>query len=141
MMHAGSHRAAGARGFTLLESIIVLLLMGIAAAAIISLQGSIFHGKSDNKTLEIGAQLMQECAEQVLATRRLSGYANVNTSTCNISTITANVPGGFGAPSVTVTSDDGGAACPVNSNCKQVQIFVSTAGVTLTPITLELVNY
>jgi prepilin-type N-terminal cleavage/methylation domain-containing protein len=36
------------RGFTLLESIIVLAVLGIAAAGIASIQGNIFSGRSDN---------------------------------------------------------------------------------------------
>ena len=139
MKHARPHRFAGARGFTLVESIIVLVVLSIAAAGIISLQGNIFYGQSGNKDLEVGAQLMQECAEQILATRQQSGYSAVNTNTCN----TMGNVGGFGAPCVNVTSDNAGAACPSGGTCNKVEISVSKNNciTKLTPVTLELVSY
>ena len=139
MRHARPDRFAGSRGFTLVESIIVLVVLSIAAVAIISMQGNIFYGQSSNKDLQVGVQLMQECAEQVLATRRQSGYTAVNTDTCN----TLGNLGGFGAPCVTVTSDNAGAACPSGGPCNKVEISVSKNNciTKLTPVTLELVSY
>jgi hypothetical protein len=51
----------------------VLAVLGIAAAGIASIQGNIFSGRSDNRLIEVGTHLMQECAEQVLATRQRTG--------------------------------------------------------------------
>jgi prepilin-type N-terminal cleavage/methylation domain-containing protein len=147
MKHARPHRFAGSRGFTLIESIIVLVLLAIAAAGIISMQGNIFFGQSDNKKIQVGVQLMQECAEKILATRRngSSGYSDssltvrsADTSNCSGLTIS-----GYAAPTVTITAGNsttaGLAACPnaTGSNCKLVSI---TQG-GLTPVTLMLVNY
>jgi len=130
-------RFAGSRGFTLIESIIVLAVLGIAAAGIASMQGNIFSGRSDNRLIEVGTQLMQECAEQVLATRqRIGGYVLVTTSTCS----SLGSFGGFSAPSVTITADTS-AACPAGGTCKTVVISVSKGGSSLTPITLGLVSY
>ncbi len=134
MRHASLNRCGG---FTLVESIIVLVVLGIAAVGIISLQGRIFSGQSDIKNIQIGVQLMQECAEQVLAVRRQSGFSAVNTNTCS----TLGNTGGFGPPSVTVTPDNGGAACPSGGICNKVEITLSKDGASLTPITLMLVSY
>ena len=128
-------RCAGARGFTLIESLIVLVVLSIAAVAIVSMQSNIFSGQSTTKDVEIGAQLLQECAEQVLATRRRVGYAA--TPDCS----TLGNYGGFGTPSITVTADNAGAACPSGGTCKQVVITLSKGGASLTPVTLELVSY
>ena len=137
MRHARADCFTGSKGFTLVESIIVLVVLSIAAAGIIAMQANMFTGQSVNKDLEVGVQLMQECAEQVLATRRQSGYAAVNTDTCS----TLGNFGGFGAPSVTVTSDNAGAACPSGGTCNKVVISVSKGSSSLTPVTLELVSY
>jgi len=131
MKRARRHHAAN-KGFTLIESLIVLVVLSIAAAAIITLQSNIFAGQADSKDLQVGVQLMQECAEQVLTTRQQSGYA----TTPNCSTL-GNY-GGFGAPSVTVTSITGGS-CP--GTCKQVDITLTKNGASLTPVTLMLANY
>ncbi len=133
-------------GFTLIESIIVLVVLGIAAAGIISLQSRIFSGQSDIKNIQIGVQLMQECAEQVLATRRGSGsYAAVTIggpSPCGgmtafvDTTVTPNKT--YSIPSVTTQDYTGGTGCPTGgTNCKLVLIKQDD----LTPITLMLVSY
>jgi prepilin-type N-terminal cleavage/methylation domain-containing protein len=140
MKRAATQSFARSRGFTLIESIIVLAVLGIAAAGIASMQGNIFSGRSDNRLIEVGTQLMQECAEQVLATRQGTGtgtgYDSVTTSTCS----SLGSYGGFSAPSVTVTADTS-AACPPGGTCKTVAISVSKSGSSLAPITLELVSY
>lgn len=139
---------ARSSGFTLVESIIVLLVLAIAAVAIVSLQGNIFYGQSDNKDLQVGVQLMQECAEQILAIRQNNsqnnGYSDSSltdrtaaTSNCSGMTVT-----GYSAAKVTITSGNssttGMAACPTSTgtNCKLVSI---TEG-GLTPVTLMLVG-
>ena len=108
----------------------------IAAVAVISLQGSILTGQSNNRDITVGVQLMQECAEQILATRRASGYAAVTSSTCS----GLGSYGGFGAPAVTITADTS-AACPTGGTCSKVQISLTKGGASLTPVILELVSY
>lgn len=139
---------AALRGFTLVEVIIVLATLGFAAVAIMSLQGTILARESDNKDLQTGAGLLQECAEQILATRRQLGYVTVNQNTCSA---LGNLAG-FGAPAVTVTANgvSGSPACPnsnsppccaSNSSTCTVQISLSKSGASLAPVTLQLVNY
>lgn len=137
-------RYAASRGFTLVESIITLVVLGIAAAAIISLSGNIFIGETGNKNLQVGMQLMQECAEQVLATRRVNGFGA--TSLADSTAATASCSGmtltNYSAPTVTITAGNsttaGMGACPYATgiNCKLVSI---TQG-GLTPVTLLLVG-
>ena len=133
MRQARPRRFAACKGFTLVESIMVLVTLGIAAAAIVSLQGNILHGQSGNKDLQVGVQLMQECAEQILSTRRQSGYSAVTTSSCS----GVGALGAYSAPSVAITDPYSGTGCPSGGTCKLVAISQST----LTPITLLLVSY
>jgi hypothetical protein len=127
--------------------------MGIAAAGIISMQGTVFQGQAVNKDIQVGVQLMQECAELILAKRRAAGYGDASlaagTSTaCSGITLT-----GYSSPTVTITAGSaipaGGSAgspttisaCPSStaSSCKLVSIKQQQGG--LTPITLMLVSY
>jgi prepilin-type N-terminal cleavage/methylation domain-containing protein len=145
MRHAHPDRFAAHRGFTLVESIIVMVLLGIAAAGIVSLQGRIFTGQAANKDMQLGVQLMQECAEQILATRRngIHGYIAVNNTACSA---LGNI-GGFGAPSVTLTltgdpnPPNPVTACTSASSTCTATISISKGGSSLTPITLRLVKY
>lgn len=122
-------------GFTLIESILVMTILGISAVAIVSMQGNISFGQTGNADMQVGAQLMQECAEQILAVRRQTSYAAVTSTSCS----SLGSYGGF-SPSVTVTTDTG-AACPSGATCETVVIAVSKTGTSLTPVTLELVSY
>jgi prepilin-type N-terminal cleavage/methylation domain-containing protein len=137
---------SGSRGFTLVESIMVLVALSIAAAAIVSLQGNIFGNQANKQNIQIGVQLMQECAEQVLAKRRLSGYSSITTSNFGTNLcggMTAFVtsdspPVTYAIPSVTFITDPySGSGCPPNGTCKLLSIAQSN----LTPITLLLVSY
>lgn len=135
MMPIHSRRHA-ARGFTLVESIVTLVILGVASVGIATLSGNIFNADAGNKDLQIGVSLMEECAEQILAVRRVNGYAV--TPSCNVSTMPAFA--GFSAPSVTTTPYTG-AACPTGGSCKQVVIAVTpNGGAAMTPITLLLVG-
>lgn len=147
-------RHPASRGFTLVESIIVLVVLGIAAVTVATLSGDIFTRQGDNKTLQVGVQLMQECAEQVLATRRASATGYTLTPSCS------NLQGfsGFDAPAVKSfattttgsfpsntpgcpTAAGGPCGCPPGGSCKLVTISVKTvAGDELAPLTLLLVG-
>ncbi len=145
MKHAYSHRFAAHKGFTLVESIIVLVVLGIAAVGIISLQSQIFSGQSGNKDIQVGVQLMQECAEKLLAKGR-ANYADTDLLTSAAATTSCNtitLPD-YNAPTVpTLTAGNSGttgmAACPfiTGTNCKLIRV---TQGDLTNGITFMLVR-
>jgi prepilin-type N-terminal cleavage/methylation domain-containing protein len=134
------------RGFTLVESIVVIVVLAITGMAIVSIQTRIFGGQTSVKDLQVGTRLMQECAEQALATRRFGqeGYTLV-TSDTNVTSRPFNATAcggvtalsGYSIPAVDVTDGYTGPGCPTNGTCKLVSI---TQG-GLTPLTLMLVDY
>jgi prepilin-type N-terminal cleavage/methylation domain-containing protein len=128
------------RGFTLMETLAVMVVLGIAAATIITLQATVFARHSDNKDLQTGAQAVHECAEQVLAMRRRapgSGYAAVTTAACN----SLGGRGGFGAPTVSLRDDSGTSVAACASSFCTATISAAKAGSTVAPITLRLSKY
>lgn len=133
------------RGFTLVEAIVVIVVLAITGMAIVSMQTRIFSGQTSVKDLQVGTRLMQECAEQVLATRRFGqeGYKLVTSDTSVTSNpFDATACGGvaplagYSVPAVSYTDPYTGAGCPTPT-CKLVTI---TQG-GLTPLTLMLVDY
>lgn len=133
-------RFVAQKGFTLVETLMVMVVLGIAATIIISLQGNIFQGEAANKDMQIGAQLMHECAEQVLGVRRRSpslGYTAVTTSACS----GLGNYGGFGTPVVTLINDSGSNVSACASASCTATITVGKDGSNLTPITLRLIKY
>lgn len=137
MRHPRPLRFATQRGFTIIESIIALVILAIASVAIVSLQSDIFSGQSDNKSMEVGVQLMQECAEKILGVRRGAGYGGVMSSTCDG---LGNI-NGFGAPSIALNDASGTAITTCASSTCTATISIRKGTTTLTPITLRLVNY
>jgi prepilin-type N-terminal cleavage/methylation domain-containing protein len=131
-------RRSGSRGFTLVESVVVVVILGVASAVIATQQGNLFRGQSDNKDILIGAQLMQECAEQILAIRRRSSiaYSSVTTNSCSG---LGNV-GGFGAPVVTLNAGNASVSTCASTTCTAT-ITISKGSLSLAPITLRLAAY
>jgi len=131
---------AAGKGFTLVETLIVMVVLGIAAVSIVSQQGNIFSGQASNQTIQVGVQLMQECAEQILARRRslTTGYGYSSIVASTVCSSLGNYGGISGAPTVTATPDVGtaGSCTGASSTCL---VTISIAG--LTRINLKLVNY
>lgn len=129
------------RGFTLVEAIIVLVVLAIASVTIATLTGNIFNSQDNNKDLQVGTELMQACAEQVLATRRLSGYTiEPNCSTLPLpsgfTNLVASGPSGYTCPSGTTN-----CACPSGTaSCRLVTISVSTSSGPMGSVKLLLVG-
>jgi len=130
----------GFSGFTLIETIMVLVLLAIAAVGISSVQGNIFARQSSVKDLQVRTRLLMECAEQILAVRRHmeDGYEQVATTSFGTN-LCGGVPvlAGYSIPSVTITDPYSGAACPTGSSCKLVSI--TQAG--MTPVTVMVADY
>jgi prepilin-type N-terminal cleavage/methylation domain-containing protein len=124
------------RGFTLVESIIVMLVLGLAALGITAMQGRLFTGLDTVDGMQLSTRVMLECAEQVMAQRRHTenGYANVVLANGNGGNLCADVPN---VPTVTVVEPFTGPACPTNYTCKTVAI--TTGG--LAAVTVMLVDY
>lgn len=135
-------RLAASKGFTLVETLIVMVVLGIAAVAISSLQGNIFWRQAGNQTIQVGVQLMQECAEQILAKRRSvatgSGYSSIVAN--SVCSGLVNYGGISDAPAVTLYLDGSNTTattCTSASSTCLAKISIAN----LTPITLQLVNY
>ena len=129
------------RGFTLIETVIVLLVLAVAGTAIVALQEKLFTGQATIKSMQVSSRLMMECAEQVLAVRRhAEGGYDLAISTNGFGAgQCGNVPslGSNAIPTVTFTELYTGPACPTNFKCKLATI---TQG-GLASVTVMLVDY
>lgn len=122
-----------AAGFTLIETVIVLILLGIAAAVLTALQGGVGSILGQGHSVQTRAMLQQQCAENVLARRRLNGIADAVVFASTASNCS------FAGQSVTMTVNSGysGAGCPAGVSCTRF-IF---DGVGLPNVVLVLPDY
>lgn len=126
------------RGFTLVELIMIIVLLGIGLTGLMAMFGRSVGSLDENTDIQTGAQLVQQCAERIIGTRRQStgGYALITNLTCS----GLPLPAGYLAHAVTVAPHTG-SACPGGANCNEVQITVSNAGGTVARGNLLLVEY
>lgn len=120
------------QGFTLMESVVALLLLSIASLGIVQLNGNLFLRSQEMRDWQEGTQILQACLDEVVAMRSSSGYsatfdcADLNTLGTGF-TVSVN-------PNATVEY------CPAGLQCKQIVINASKNGMTSTPISILFVD-
>ena len=134
------------RGFTLIELIIAIVVVAIAAVAIGSAFAYISRSQVLSVDLQRASQIVQECAEHIIGLgRKPNSYALVvpvalNSAICN--TLPA-LPAGF-ARTVNIqdqaTAGVTGAICTAGWNCKRVQVTATRGSATMT-VNFMLVDY
>ena len=125
-------------GFSLLEIIITIVVLGIAAVAILSMFGQAAGSLAINEDIQTAAQLAQSCSEHVLATRRASpsGYTALDSTVCD----TLPTVAGF-VRSVIVSDPFSGAACPGAAPCKELLIKIQKGAKAMVDIPIMVASY
>lgn len=129
---------APTEGFTLIETLIVMVVLGIAAVVIANLSGNLFLGQTANRGLVVGAQLMQQCAERLLARGRVS-YTDACLADSTSATSCCAVTGSSVTLTAGKSTDTGFSACPYTTGTDCKLISVRQSG--MTPVVLMLVKH
>lgn len=130
------------RGFSLIELIITIVVVAIAAVAIGSAFTYITRAQRLTVDLLTATQIAQECAAHVIGRNRKPGsYAAVPLAAA--STICNALPAADPAFArlVNVTAVAAGTLCTAGWTCKQVEVRVTRAGGDLVVLKFMLVNY
>ncbi|WJW75530.1 type II secretion system protein [Thiohalobacter sp. IOR34] len=123
-------------GFTLIELVMVIMLLSIAALPIAIQFTQMVSSLGTDREIQTAAQLAQAGAEQTLGNRRLGGYASVP-----VGTTTETLGGNFsGYVRTTTVSAYSGAGCPV-SDCRLVEVEVSYNGTSRSLTQFMLADY
>jgi prepilin-type N-terminal cleavage/methylation domain-containing protein len=128
------------RGFTLIEMIMVVVVLGLAAMTVTRLVSQLSSHQTDNTDLQIGTQLLQECGEWIVSNHRrddtfFSGTLLTNGNCYGLATY-----GGWTAPTVNITTYTG-SGCPAGATCKQAAISLDKSGAALNTMNIILVRY
>jgi type II secretory pathway pseudopilin PulG len=129
------------RGFTLLETILVIGMLTLVSLGILSMQPQVFKTQTNGRDQFVGFELMRACAERLLAVRRATGFGSVTSSLCN----GMGGVGGFASnPTVTLADANANSITTCSSATCTATIIVAKSvapAATLTPITLRLSAY
>lgn len=110
------HPKICSQGFSIIESIVVLLIIGVIALVLVSMQGRLWLGSIAGSDYQAATLAQQKCAEKVILSKRQFGYSAINATLCSsqpaITGVTmAIVPGSLvtcdGAVSLTGTCASG----------------------------------
>lgn len=136
-----ARRRCGSAGFTLLETIVVIGMLALAAAGLLSIQPRIHQTQNAFRDQVTGLELQRSCADRLLLIRRKLGYANVTTASCN----GLGGLGGYAAnPTVSLRDASNGtvSAC-ASATCTVTITVAKTTGSQDVPpaLTLQFSNY
>lgn len=129
------------RGFSLIELIIVIVVVSIAAVVLLQLFTGVAESLASNEDIQTASQLAQECGEHVMAVRRdpKTGFAAVTNSVCDV--LPAPLPGFTRAVAVTDLTASPPCTVTAAGTCKQVVVSIAKAGIAPAAVTLMVINY
>jgi prepilin-type N-terminal cleavage/methylation domain-containing protein len=122
-------------GFSLIEAAVAIVVLGIAATIITSLQGNIFSGVDAEKNLQASSLTQQRCAETLMGLRKSKGYAGATGNVC--SAITTPTGAALSVSVINLTGSDSTSACPLGQVCRRFEIAAPGAQ----PLILQLHEY
>ncbi len=136
---------SGMHGFTLIELIMVIVVLAIAAVALLSGYGQVADTIGTDASLQAGVQLARACGEYLIAERRdnprnnprkdYSGVISAGSSICNV------VPDPQGLTVAVTFTPYTAAACPAGTTCTLAGITVTQGSETLDTTSLMLASY
>ncbi|MGA7801366.1 MAG: type II secretion system protein [Gammaproteobacteria bacterium] len=128
-------RAPRYRGFSLVELVLVIVILSVAAVAILGQFTQVSSSLNLNETVQTAGQLVQEKAEQILAEARAGQFSTI------VTTAPQNLTGNYAGYTRSVTVNGyAGTACPSGATCKQVLVDVGRGGSKDAEVALLLVN-
>jgi len=108
------------RGFTLIETILLIVLLSILSAVFVQMFSRIGGGVAETHDMQVAQSMIQECHAYLLQQRRKFGYTMNGVNDCSA------LPGfqSYGVASVSLQSPYSGSACPSGASCKLFRISV-----------------
>lgn len=127
-----------ARGFSLIELIMIIVVLGIAGAFLTTTFTQLPRSLDVSEGAQTASQLAQQCSERVLARRRASGAGLGFTSIASGTCVGMPALPGYAVADVVVAAV--GGACPVPAACRLVTVTVTRNLITVAQTSFLLVN-
>ncbi|MEN8761315.1 MAG: prepilin-type N-terminal cleavage/methylation domain-containing protein [Thiogranum sp.] len=126
-------------GFTLIELVLVIIIISIAAVPLFGMFSQAASSLLINEKTQTAVQLAQEHAEYLLAIRRNQDF-NATELSGNTTEVLGGNFSGYNRSTV-ITPAPGGPGCPGGASCKEVTISVDEGASTYAEVTFLLVEY
>lgn len=127
-----------ARGFSLIELIMIIVVLGVVGALLATTFTQLPRSLDVSEGAQTASQLAQQCSERVLARRRAVGaglgFASIATGSC------AGLPALPGYAVNDIVAVLVGGACPPLAACRQVTVTVTRNLVTVAQTDFLLVD-
>lgn len=129
------------KGFSLIELIIIIVVVSIAAVGMLALFGGVGRSLGINEDTQTAAQLGQECSEHILAARRNPkiGYSAINNTICDV--LPAPLAGFTRTVAVTDLTTSPPCTVSTAGTCKKVEVSITADTTNPTVFTFMIVNY
>lgn len=140
-LHRAPRRAARARGFALMEAVLVTGLLGLVAAGLLSLQPRVHATQNEARAQYVGLEIQRACAERLLGARRQLGFSNVSAALCDG---LGGIAGFASNPGVTLRDAAGNGVTNCAGATCTATIVIARAGGAAAPLpalTLQLSAY
>jgi prepilin-type N-terminal cleavage/methylation domain-containing protein len=127
------------RGFTLIEMVLVIVLIGVGTIGVLSMFGQVAKSLPASRDVQAAAEGAQACAEYILGAKRGGAVAvgDIDATICDVLPAVS----GF-TRSVAVSDASASAACPDNAAGTCVQAVVTVASTDVTSrVTVMMVDY
>ena len=133
--------SSASRGFSLIEIIIVIVVVSVAAVVLSGFFGGIAKSLGANEDIQTAAQLSQECSEHLLAMRRnpAVGFAGITNTICDA--LPPPLTGFARSVDVAPLTDSPPCTVTAAGTCKKVVVTITKGADTPAAVTLMLVNY
>ena len=126
-------------GFTLIELVLVIIIISIAAVPLFGMFSQAASSLLINEKTQTAVQLAQEHAEYLLAIRRNQDFNATQLSGSSSEALSGNFSS-YNRFTV-ITPAPGGPGCPGGASCKEVTISVDEGATTYAEVTFLLVEY
>ena len=129
-------------GFTLIEMVVAILLLGIASATVIVLYGGLFSRNGNTENAQEGALLVQSCVENITGIRQQSStFFSTSTATlatsCNYLPTLHNAGTGTSLSVAVTTPTSTTPPCPASPvSCIKFVIHAQNSGLQTSPDTV-----
>lgn len=125
------------RGFTLVELVVFIIVLGILAGGLLRAYSAVFLGTANSSKMTVVSGLAAKCVGWYIGQRRIYGYGSINVPGTTVPSF-CTAPTGY---NITTSANNTTIPPDTISNYKTITVNVSCGGVQQVSESLLVANY